>query len=111
MPTESSKTKAVTWKWATWLAVILAVALWMPLEVNGRSRQGGGTITIVRFGVLRPLGVTWESWPEGVQFGVSEVHWLRLGASCLLTLAGNAAAVWCYRRAQTERTIPVDSPR
>jgi hypothetical protein len=108
MSSEPSDAKAVRWKVAAWLAVILAVALWMPLELNGHSRPGGGTVTTVRFGVLRPLGVTWDSWPEGVQFRVSEVHWLRLAASCLLTLAGNAAAVWCYRRTRTPTKLDTD---
>lgn len=57
----------------------------------------------IEVGVLRPLTLAWESWAEGVQFRVAEVRLLRLVGSGILTVAGQFAARWCYRRGRAAR--------
>ena len=82
---------------STVLLVIVAFAIWLPTSWKMGPRSPQGSFTEIGIGPLRPLGVVWESWPEGVQFRVVEVRTLPLIASGLLTFAAQLAARRCYQ--------------
>ena len=81
--------------------IVAAVLVWVPRSWGTHPRVPRGQVTLIEVGVLHPFTVAWESWAEGVQFRMVEVHPLPLIASAILTLAaGMAGAPWCYRRSK-----------
>ena len=82
---------------AAWVFVIAAVALWLPLSWE-KDPNRPGTHFHLDFGVLKPLGATWQSSADGFWFAFSDLRIAALLLSAVLTVAALIAARESYRR-------------